>query len=234
MDNDASESKTPLTKSSNERHGDYRDWMEDESVPASLNPKNSQNIEEGKEAESTDPIDKSIARYMLYTRIINFVLSICMLLASLLSILTTNSATTGVLAAYVSVFACLLCCFETHLKQVSKIIAVNFGFLYSAKSRAVFMVFIGTLMFSFSLFGMIIGACMMANAAFNLYIIFKYPLYDEVQRKDAQAEIGDYLQANPAFANQVLSAGVKATTDFVAKNPGINYMLGFNSLIIKY
>jgi len=214
---DASESKTPLTKATTT--GDYRDWIEDESVPASLDPKN--NIEEGKTAEGgMEPIDKSIARYMLYTRIINFVLSICMLLASLLSILTTNSATTGVLAAYVSVFACLLCCFETHLKQVSKIIAVNFGFLYSAKSRAVFMVFIGTLMFSFSLFGMIIGACMMANAVFNLYIIFKYPLYDEVQRKDAQAEIGEYLQANPAFANQVLSAGVKATTDFVAKNPG--------------
>ena len=218
---DSNESKTPLTKAPT---GDYRDWMEDESVPASLNPKN--NIEEGKTAEGVEPIDKSIARYMLYTRIINFVLSICMLLASLLSILTTNSATTGVLAAYVSVFACLLCCFETHLKQVSKIIAVNFGFLYSAKSRAIFMVFIGTLMFSFSLFGMIIGACMMANAVFNLYIIFKYPQYDEVQRKDAQAEIGEYLQANPAFANQVLSAGVKATTDFVAKNPGtMNFSL---------
>ena len=66
-----------------------------------------------------------------------------MLLASLLSLLTTNSATTGVLACYVIVFSCLLCCFETHLKQISKVIANNFGFLYSAKSRSAFMIFIG-------------------------------------------------------------------------------------------
>ena len=158
---------------------------------------------------------------MLYTRVINFVLSICMILGSLISLLTTNSATTGVIACYVSVFACLLCCFETHLKQVSKVIAANFGFLYSAKSRAFFMVFVGTLMFSFSLFGMLVGALMIVNAGFNIYIIVKYPEYDDIQRQDAQAEISDYLQSNPAFAQQVVAAGVKATSDFVVKNPGV-------------
>jgi hypothetical protein len=66
-----------------------------------------------------------------------------MILVSLLSLLTTQTATTGVLACYVTIFSCLLCCFETHLKQISKLIAVNFGFMYSAKSRSVFMLFIG-------------------------------------------------------------------------------------------
>jgi hypothetical protein len=66
-----------------------------------------------------------------------------MIIASLLSLLTTDNATTGVLACYVVVFSCLLCCFETHLKQVAKVIAFNFGFLYSAKSRAAFMIFVG-------------------------------------------------------------------------------------------
>ena len=37
-------------------------------------------------------------------------------------------------------FSCLLCCFEFQLKQVAKIIASNFGFLYDAKSRAIFLV----------------------------------------------------------------------------------------------
>lgn len=96
-------------------------------------------------AAPTDPsvIDPAVPKMILYTRVLNLALSVCMIVTSLLAMLTTQSATTGVLACYVVVFACLLCCFETHLKQVSKIIALNFGFLYSAKSRSAFMVFIG-------------------------------------------------------------------------------------------
>ena len=89
------------------------------------------------------PINSAIPRMILYTRVTNLVLSVCMILASLLSLLTTESATTGVLACYVVVFSCLLCCFETHLKQIAKIIALNFGFMYSAKSRCAFMIFVG-------------------------------------------------------------------------------------------
>lgn len=39
-----------------------------------------------------------------------------------------------------SAFSCILCCFETHLKVVAKTIAANFGFLYNAKGRAVFLI----------------------------------------------------------------------------------------------
>jgi hypothetical protein len=143
-----------------------------------------------------------------------------MITASLISAVGSNTITAGVLGCYVAVFACLLCCFETHIKQVSKLIASNFGFMYSAKSRAVFMVFVGTLMFSFNLVGQLVGALMIANAGFNIFVIIKYPDYDEVQKKDAQAEISEFLQSNPAFAKQVVAAGVKATSDFVSKNPG--------------
>lgn len=80
---------------------------------------------------------------IVYTRIINLILSVCMIVVSLLAMLTTQSATTGVLACYLIIFACLLCCFETHLKQVSKIIALNFGFMYSARARSIFMLFVG-------------------------------------------------------------------------------------------
>ena len=185
---------------------------------------------------------------ILYTRIANLVLSVCMIMASLLSLLTTESATTGVLACYVLVFSCLLCCFETHLKQIAKIIALNFGFLYSAKSRSVFMIFVGTsrpftikrcnfipglfyqlfqnsslsssstgtILFSFSLFGKIVGCAMLANAFFNIFILFKYPQYEDAQRNDAQSEIRDYLSSHPAFANQAVKAG----SDFVMSNPG--------------
>ena len=144
------------------------------------------------------------------TRIVNLVLSVCMMIASLLSLLTTTSATTGILGIYTVVFSCLLCCYETHLKQVSKIIALNFGFLFSAKSRCVFMVFIGTIMFSFSLFGQLIGIAMLANAGFNAYILFKYPEFEDAQRSDAQAEISDFLAANPVYANRAMAIGLQA------------------------
>jgi len=87
--------------------------------------------------------DPAVPRFILYTRVINLMLSISMIVVSLLSLLTTQTATTGVLSCYVVVFSCLLCCFETHLKQISKLIALNFGFMYSAKSRSVFMIFLG-------------------------------------------------------------------------------------------
>eukprot|EP01040_Poterioochromonas_malhamensis_P000076 gene76-80_t len=163
-------------------------------------------------------VDPAIPRMITTTRVVNLVLSICMIIISLLAILTTQSATTGVLACYVVVFACLLCCFETHLKQVSKMIALNFGFMYSAKSRAVFMIFIGTIMFSFSLFGKILALCMIGNAFFNIFILFKYPEFDNVQRENATAEIRDFLQSNPAFAQTMAQTG----TNFVQSNPGKN------------
>jgi len=190
------------------------------------------NLEEGK---ATEEPSSEVPRMILYTRIINLVLSVCMIIVSLLALLTTQSATTGVLACYLTVFACLLCCFETHLKQVSKIIALNFGFMYSARARSVFMLFLGSffyseqfellcffvaftipyllvgtiafsfppiiliymslhfipgsILFSFSLFGKIVAVCMIANALFNMYILFKYPEYEAVQRQDAQSDI---------------------------------------------
>lgn len=167
------------------------------------------------------PTDPSIPRMILYTRVINLFLSICMIIVSLLSLLTTQTATTGVLACYVVVFSCLLCCFETHLKQVSKIIALNFGFMYSAKSRSVFMIFLGTILFSFSLFGKLIGIFMLVNAGFNIYILFKYPQFDDAQRNDAQSEIKDYLASNPAFAQKILDSGMQVGTDIIKNNPEI-------------
>eukprot|EP01038_Epipyxis_sp_PR26KG_P011475 gene11475-15369_t len=175
-------------------------------------------------------VDPAVPRMILYTRVANLLLSIAMIIVSLLSLLTTQNATTGVLACYVVVFSCLLCCFETHLKQISKIIALNFGFMYSAKSRSLFMIFVGTILFSFSLFGKILGIAMLVNAGFNIFILFRYPGYDEMQRNDAQSEIKDYLAANPAFANYVFKTGA----EIVASNPeiakqGVQSMFGLGA-----
>ena len=79
---------------------------------------------------------------------------------------------------------------------------------------------LGTILFSFSLFGRIIGVCMLANAGFNLYIIFRYPEYEKIQRDDALSEIKGFLAANPAFATTMVDAGLQASSEIIKSNPG--------------
>jgi hypothetical protein len=153
-------------------------------------------------------VDGDIPRMIMYTRIINLVLSMSMLLVSSLTLVTSDDATSGVLGCYVVVFSCLLCCYETHLKQISKVIALNFGFLYNAKSRVCFMFFVGSILFSFKFFAQLIGCLMFANAFFNIYVIMKYPGFEDAQRQSAQSEIQELLAANPAFAQKALALGL--------------------------
>jgi hypothetical protein len=76
---------------------------------------------------------------------------------------------------------------------------------------------LGTILFSFSLFGKIVGVCMVVNAAFNAYILLRYPGYEDIQRNDAQSDIKDFLASNPAFAKKMVSASV----DIIKSNPGM-------------
>eukprot|EP01033_Poteriospumella_lacustris_P017140 gene17138-12262_t len=215
--------RAPLTKPINQTaQAPPPPWLQEGSAASPAQPAAAVN---GAPATVTDAsgqtIDAAIPRMILYTRLINLVLSILMILTSLLAMLTTQSATTGVLACYVIVFSCLLCCFETHLKQVSKFIALNFGFMYSAKSRSFFMLFVGTILFSFSLFGKVIGLCMIGNALFNVFILFRYPQYEDAQRNNAEAEIKDFLAANPAFSQRIFDSGVQAGTELFRSNPDL-------------
>jgi hypothetical protein len=81
---------------------------------------------------------------------------------------------------------------------------------------------LGTILFSFSLFGKLVGLCMVANAGFNVFILCKYPQYEDAQRNDATSEIKDYLATHPAFAQKVYESGMKVGTDLIKSNPGDN------------
>jgi hypothetical protein len=77
------------------------------------------------------------------------------------------------------------------------------------------MFFVGTILMSLTFFCMLIGMAMFANAAFNLYVIFKYPAFEDVQRQNAENELKDLIQSNPAFAQKALAFGftLAATSD---------------------
>lgn len=106
------------------------------------------------------------------------------------------------------------------MKQVSKVIALNFGFLFSAKSRCLFMVFMASLLFTFSLFGKLVGLAMLGNAFLNIYILFRHPTFEDAQRQSAQSDISDFLAAHPELAKRAVAYGVTTGAQIARDNPG--------------
>ncbi len=122
-----------------------------------------------------------VPRLIFMTRCLNLALCVLMGIVAILELLTTPSASAGILSVYLLMFSCLLCCFEVHLKMVSVKIAKNFGFLFSPIGRIIFLIFIGVICFSFkSIIGYIGGGCMCVNALFNGYVLYRYPEVYEV------------------------------------------------------
>ncbi|CAM9503321.1 unnamed protein product, partial [Ectocarpus sp. 6 AP-2014] len=158
-----------------------------------------------------------VPQLMIYMRVANIALCGILAATAVLKLIGAGVDVAGaVLACYLCAFSCILCCFETHLKVVAKTIAANFGFLYNAKGRAVFLIFVGVLCFSLnSDIAFVAGALMMVNAVFNFYVIFKYPEFErDLQRKDLESEGRDYLRANRGALAQ---AGV----EFARNNPDL-------------
>ena len=98
--------------------------------------------------------------------------------AAIIKLLSLPAFTKGVLCLYICFFALLICCFETHLAQVSRIIGENFGFLYNVKGRVTFFVLVSFLCFSIGLIGLISGVGLLVAAAYNAYVIYKHPDYE--------------------------------------------------------
>lgn len=163
----------------------------------------------------------SLPQLITYMRVANVLVAILMVLSSATSFLTAADVSSLVLGAYISCFGCLMCCFEAHLKQVSILLADNFGFLYNAKGRCLFLLLVGTLCFSLNIIGKITGALTCCVAAFNLYVLIKHPNWEkETQQADLKGEgpesltalatgyAADYARNNPDQVQQMATAGV--------------------------
>ena len=203
--------------------------------------------------QTTDKPSDALPKLVLTMRLYNMALSSFMIFAGFLSILGDDLAS-GVLvraselstltnehrcelctpvyslslrsqACYLMAFSTLLCCFETHLKAVSTMITDNFGFMYSAKGRAAFLVFVAMLCFSQGLLGKICGCLMLFNAGFTFYVIFKHPEYEEIHRKYGTEDAGsvaarhgyEYATKNPQQVQKAAAAGAS----WAAENPQV-------------
>lgn len=153
-----------------------------------------------------------------------------MIISSLTTLIANVDITVAVLALYVCCFGCLTCCFETHLKQISIVIADNFGFMYSGRGRFVFLVLLATLCFALNTLGKITGIFLVGVACLNLYVLWKHPEYERLTLEQdlkgthpgsvqtmASSYAVNYIQKNP---EQVASAA-RAGAGWAASNPDV-------------
>ena len=68
--------------------------------------------------------------------------------------------------------------------NLNSVISVNFGFMYSTIGRVLFILFLAVMCYSLrTLFGQIDMGILAAILAIHLFIIFRYPKYNEYVRK---------------------------------------------------
>jgi len=109
--------------------------------------------------------------------------AILMALASVLTLQGSPSVSTAFICFYVLFFAVLLFCFEFGLMMVAKLIASNFGFMYSASGRLVFMCIVAGMCFRLDILGKLcIGLIALLQCVY-LYVLYRFPKYEEYLRK---------------------------------------------------
>jgi Na+-translocating ferredoxin:NAD+ oxidoreductase RnfD subunit len=62
-------------------------------------------------------------------------------------------------------------------------IAVNFGFMYTLTGRLIFVILLGFMAFLLSVIGKIAMAVLYATMIFQIFIMYKFPRFEEYLRK---------------------------------------------------
>jgi len=135
-----------------------------------------------------------LPRLVLVMRIANMVICILIATVAIIKMIAVTSVSAGVISVYLVFFSCMVTCFELQLKVLMDIIGTNFGFLYNGKGRAIFFLFIAFLTFTLGLFGYILGSIMVLNGFFNLYVIWKFPQYEEMAFQGMEQEAKAYAE----------------------------------------
>lgn len=66
---------------------------------------------------------------------------------------------------------------------MSRLIAVNFGFLYTLSGRATFLLFVGFMVYSLSVMGKVAMGFLYAVGLFHIYLMYRFPRFEEYLRK---------------------------------------------------
>lgn len=137
----------------------------------------------GKEFECDPEVLRDMKRWHLYLRLL-YMLAACFLgLAGGLILAAAPSITQFFFCFYVMFFALILCCFEIGLDSVGRLIAVNFGFLYTIPGRLGFLLFVGFMSYSLALVGKLAMGFLYFVYCVHIFIYFKFPKFEEYLRK---------------------------------------------------
>jgi hypothetical protein len=110
------------------------------------------------------------------------VISAMLFLAAFFS-LGSNSLVVVFIALYVWFFSVLLFCFELSLSAFTKLIAENFGFLYSPVMRSVFHFLLMLLSFELGFLGKLACIGLAVSGIMYVFVIVQHPMYEEVLRR---------------------------------------------------
>lgn len=69
------------------------------------------------------------------------------------------------------------------LQMISRMIAVNFGFLYTLPGRIVFVILLGFMAFLLSVIGKVAMGVLYAVCLFHCFVMWKFPRFEEYLRK---------------------------------------------------
>ncbi len=124
---------------------------------------------------------RKIARIMKFSMIF---IAIGLFIVSWYNFFSSSSSnfSTTFLAAYLFIFALLICCFEVAFRQAALIIVQNFGFMYTLLGRSVFLSFVAILSFQISTFGKVMFGAILLYGLVSVYVYCKHPQYGKYLR----------------------------------------------------
>lgn len=109
--------------------------------------------------------------------------TVAMAAAAVLTLQKGASISTSFICFYVFFFAILLFCFEVSLKIVAKMIASNFGFMYTGSGRMLLMIIVAGMCARLNVLGQVcIGLIALIQLTY-IYVLFRFPKYEEYLRK---------------------------------------------------
>lgn len=125
----------------------------------------------------------AIRKWARYLKIAMLIISTLMIITAWYNIgSSTTQVSDGFVAMYLLFFATLICCFELAIKRVAILLVQNFGFMYNAIGRFMFLIFVGFLCFDLSTMGKVVFGLLMLYGLVNLYVNFKHPQYAKYMR----------------------------------------------------
>ncbi len=66
---------------------------------------------------------------------------------------------------------------------MARLIAINFGFMYSLSGRCIYLLFVGFMSFQLYTLGKVAMGALYGVGLFHFYIMWKFPRFEEYLRK---------------------------------------------------